>query len=94
MSNNKSKSTLFEIAASILRDIENDKRLKNALIEQGTRKECRFTIIINGNELECNSMIDHDAIVNSISQRIRESNVELEKIMNELGLKQKQDYEL
>ena len=94
MRNNMSKSTSFEIAASILRDIENDTILKNALIEQGTRKECIFTIIINGNEKECQVHIDHDAIVNSISQRIRESNVELEKIMNELGLKQKQDYEL
>ena len=94
MRNNKSKSTLFGIASSILSDIENDTRLKNALIEQGTRKECRFTIIINRNEKECQVHIDHATIVNSISKRIMESNVELEKIMNELGLKQKQDYEL
>ena len=93
MNTSKPKSTLFGIAASILSTIENDTRLKDALIIEGNRKHCKFTILIDCNEMKCSAMIDHNAIVDSINQRIRESQRELKKIFDELGLKQKQDYE-
>ena len=90
---NRPKSTLFGIAASILSTIENDTRLKDTLIKRGERKYCEFKILINDTETKQYVMIDHNAIVDSINQRIRESERELKQIFDELGLKQKQDYE-